>query len=186
MGKEIERRYKLNNKLELEKWLNSNSNLTKTSHQIDTYYDNKFNTFVRDPEHIYDWLRIREEDGKITFNYKHWLPDGEIIRTYCEENELDISSSEEMKKILNNLGFEIFIIVDKMRNSWIYKEYEISIDTVDKLGDYIEIEYKGKENNNIEEITESLFKTLNEIGADIGEEDHGGYGFKLIKMKYNN
>ena len=183
MGKEIEIRYKLNNKYDLEKWLNKNAKFICTSHQIDTYYDNKMNSFIKDPEHIYDWLRIRKSNDKITFNYKHWLPEGEIIRTYCEENELIISSAEEMQKILFNLGFEVFIVVDKLRNTWIYGEYEISIDTVKELGDYIEIEYKGIGSKNIEEIIGKLNYTLAEIKAKVGDEDHGGYGFKLIKKK---
>ena len=29
------------------------------------------------------------------------------------------------------------------------------------------------------------FIILEKINADIGEEDHGGYGFKLIKQKFN-
>ena len=71
MGKEIEIRYKLNNKPELEEWLNKNARLIHTSHQIDTYYDNKLNSFAKDPEHIYDWLRVREENNNITFNSKY-------------------------------------------------------------------------------------------------------------------
>ena len=183
MGKEIEIRYELNNKNELEKWLNEKAKLIHTSHQIDTYYDNKLNSFAKDPGHIYDWLRVRESNGKITFNYKHWLPEGEVIRKYCEENELTISSAEEMKKILCNLGFEVFIVVDKLRNSWIYGEYEISIDTVKELGDYIEIEYKGEDNSDIESIIKKLNSTLEEITAKVGDEDHGGYGFKLIQKR---
>lgn len=185
MGKEIEIRYKLNNKRELEEWLNKNAKIIHTSHQIDTYYDNKLNSFAKDPEHIYDWLRVREENDNITLNYKHWLPEGEIIRTYCDENELTISSAEEMKKILCNLGFEVFIVVDKLRNIWLYKDYEISIDTVKQLGDYIEIEYKGKETTDIDNIMKSLHDTLGKINANVGEEDHGGYGFKLIKKRLN-
>ena len=186
MSKEIEVRYQLNNKIELERWLNQNTELIHSSHQIDTYYDNKYKSFIKDLEHIYDWLRIREENNNITINYKHWLPEGEVIRTYCEENELNISSSVEMKKILCNLGFDILIVVDKVRNSWKYEEYEISIDTVKNLGDYIEIEYKGNENSNISDIIKSLNTILKKINADIGEEDHGGYGFKLIKQKINS
>lgn len=85
-----------------------------------------------------------------------------------------------------NLGFDVLIVVDKVRNSWIYEEYEISIDTVKNLGDYIEIEYKGNENSNISDIIKNLNIILEKINADIGEEDHGGYGFKLIKQKYSN
>ena len=65
MGKEIEIRYELNNKNELEKRLNEKAKLIHTSHQIDTYYDNKLNSFAKDPEHIYDWLRVRESMGKL-------------------------------------------------------------------------------------------------------------------------
>ena len=90
-----------------------------------------------------------------------------------------------MKKILCNLGFEVLIVVDKVRNSWQYEEYEISIDSVKNLGDYIEIEYKGTENTNISDIIKNLNTILEKINADIGEEDHGGYGFKLIKQKFN-
>ena len=37
MSKEIEVRYQLNNKIELERWLNQNTELIHSSHQIDTY-----------------------------------------------------------------------------------------------------------------------------------------------------
>lgn len=185
MSKEIEIRYKLNNKESLIKWLNKSAHMIGTSHHIDTYYNNKFNSFIKDTDHIYKWLRIRKEDSNITLNYKHWLPEGQIIRTYCDEYELQLSSSETMEEILIKLGFEVFIIVDKWRSIWKYKDCEIAIDSVVTLGDYIEIEYKGKNENDIQSINEYLHNVLKELPADIGEEDFGGYGFKLIKMKYN-
>lgn len=183
MGKEIEIRFELNNRLLLENWLNGNATHMGTSHQVDTYYDNSFHSFINDMEHIYKWLRIREENNRTTFNYKHWLPEGQIIRSYCDEFEVEVSSAQELKEILSNLGFSVFIVVDKYRNTWRYKDCEIAIDIVEMLGDYIEIEYKG-ETANIEDVNQYLFSILKEIKADVGEEDHGGYGFKLIKMNY--
>ena len=52
MGKEMEIRYELKNKNELEKRLNEKAKLIHTSHQIDTYYDNKLNCrFVKHMRH---------------------------------------------------------------------------------------------------------------------------------------
>lgn len=46
MGKEIEVRHVLNNKDELMKWLNGHALSCARSHQIDTYYDNRYHSFV--------------------------------------------------------------------------------------------------------------------------------------------
>lgn len=184
MGKEIEIRYQLNNKVRLIEWLDVNATKIGISHQIDTYYDNAYHSFITDVNHIYEWLRIREEDNHTTFNYKHWLPEGQVKRTYCNEYELEISSAKDMQNILFNLGFEVFIVVDKVRHIWKYKECEIAIDAVTKLGDYIEIEYKGSNDDDVHNINQYLHEILQEISANVGEEDYGGYGFKLIQQKY--
>lgn len=185
MGKEIEIRFQLLNANNLVTILDETAKRICEKRQIDTYYDHKKNTFIKDVEHIYDWLRIRSEDGIYSINYKHWLPEGEVIRTYCEENELEISSSYEMDKLLKNMGFYVLVVVDKKRTVWKYKNYEIAIDIVKDLGEYIEIEYKGEKNGDINEIHKSLYSILLEISAEVGLEDHGGYGFKLIKKRIN-
>lgn len=185
MAKEIEIRYRLNNKDSLITWLQENADKLGTSHQIDTYYNNRFNSFIKDLDHIYDWLRIRKENNTVTVNYKHWLPEGQIIRTYCDEYELQVSSADIMEEIFIRLGFEVFIEVDKLRIVWKYKNCEIAIDSVANLGDYIEIEYKGDSENGVENVNRYLHDILQELPADLGEEDFGGYGFKLIQKKRN-
>lgn len=101
------------------------------------------------------------------------MPYDEVICTYCDESEIEILSSSLMKKIFSSLGFEIFIIVDKCENSWMYKKIEIFIDADKNLGDYTEIEYKGNNDVNPEKIFKKLHGILNEICAIVGEEDHG-------------
>ncbi len=183
LGKEIEIRNELFNEEQVISFLNQNGvKAFKSNHQIDTYYDNSENSFFKDPEHVNDWVRIREENGKPMFNYKHWLPEGAEIRTYCEETEYEMSSKENLKKILKNLNFDTnfipFIVVDKFRQSFIYKDCEISIDKVKNFGCYIEIEYKGK-NDNVEEI----LLLLKEISADVGPSDHKGHAYNILKKK---
>ena len=36
------------------------------------------------------------------------------------------------------------VIVDKVRKTWLYQDYEIAIDRVKNLGNFVEIEYKGE------------------------------------------
>lgn len=95
---------------------------TRINDLIDTYYDNKNCSFIKDINHVYDWLRIRREENKCTINYKHWLPEGEIVRTYCNEYELEISSLKEIENILKNIDSYKLTVVDKLRKCWLYKE----------------------------------------------------------------
>jgi len=183
MSKEIEIRFELLNLDELTNYLNVNANKISETYQIDTYYDNPLSSFVKDFDHIYDWLRVRNENGVFSLNYKHWLPDGEIIRTYCEEQEILVSSAKDMNQLLENLGFKVLVVVNKRRTVWLYNEYEIAIDVVADLGEYIEIEYKGRTIDDVHAIHRSLYDVLSEISADVGLEDHGGYGFKLMKKQ---
>ena len=124
----------------------------------------------------------------MSFNYKHWLPEGAEIRTYCEEKEYIINSKEDFRSILHKLGFsgdfEPIIIVDKHRTSFLYKDCEIEIDKIKNLGTFIEIEYKGK-NENITEVQKFLNNILKEISAKVGPADHKGHAYHLFR-KYKD
>jgi predicted adenylyl cyclase CyaB len=185
VGKEIEIRNKLFNEKQVVDFLNKQGiKAFKSNHQIDTYYDNPNDSFFKDPDHVNDWIRIREENGKLTFNYKHWLPEGAEIRTYCDETEFEMKSKKDLNDILQKLNFDTnfipFIVVDKFRQSFMCKGCEISIDKVKNLGDYIEIEYKGT-NENVEEVHTLLNSVLKEISADVGPADHKGYAYHIFK-----
>lgn len=187
MSREIEIRNRLFNKNQVISFLNEiDVKAFKKIHQTDTYYDNPANSFFKDTEHVNDWIRIREENGALTFNYKHWLPDGAEIRTYCEETEYTMNSRNELRQILKKLNFSgnfiPFITVDKCRQSFMYNDCEISIDEVQGLGDFIEIEYKGT-NTATNKIIDFLKKILIEIGAKVGPTDHTGYAYNLLRLK---
>ncbi len=188
-GKEIEIRARLLNREELISYLLSNGIIqTYENHQIDTYYDNPSCTFFSDPEHVYKWLRTRVEGERITLNFKHWLPEGEPLRTYCEEYEFELSGLSDMPLFLPKLGlsphgYHPIIVVDKLRKSFMHKNCEISIDIVKNLGDYIEIEYKGN-SNDIGTVQSLLGSILEEIGANVGQLDHKGYAYHLLRLKF--
>lgn len=189
MPKEIEIRNQLFNESDVLNFFKDNNiKIHKQTHQIDTYYDNPDDSFFKDINHVNDWIRMRNEDGVLSFNYKHWLPEGAEVRTYCEEKEYIINSKEEFDPILHKLGFKgnfkPIIKVDKHRTSFLFQDCEISIDKVTDLGTFIEIEYKG-ENKNINEALDHIKNTFKKIPANVGPADHKGHAYHLLK-KYND
>ncbi len=60
---------------------------------------------------------------------------------YCDEYETPVEDLKTLEKILTTLDFRIITVVDKVRTTWKYKDYEIAIDAVNDLGNFVEIEY---------------------------------------------
>lgn len=181
---EVEAKFRLYNKDEAVEHIEKLGfkHIKKDKQQCDTYYSPPGREFYSG-EIISEWLRIREEGDVFSFNFKQWLPIGARIQNQCNEYETIISDAVAMKKILEALGFEIEIVVDKMRNSWLAEDIEISIDEVEGLGCFIELEavsYVKTEELNV--IEERFYKLLNKIEAKVGERNRVGYPYMLLKQ----
>lgn len=85
---------------------------------------------------------------------------------YCDEYEVEIDDEDNLNKIFLILGLEEIALVDKKRKTYIYQDkYEIALDAVEKLGNFIEIEVKKYDASAIQEYNEllKLAKHLNNI-----------------------
>ena len=144
----------------LMKFLEKNAKFELKKHQIDEYFLPPHRNFIKSRP-IEEWLRLRNSNGTYSITYKKWHFNKESKGNYCDEYETEIKDLNKLKKILEVLNFKSLVIVDKTRRTWIYKEYEINLDSVKALGDFVEIEYIGKESNVIpEKITEEMIKFL--------------------------
>lgn len=73
-------------------------------------------------------------------------------------------------------------MVEKTRSTWMYKEVEVAIDEVKNLGTFIELEATvhhvdpkaGKKD---------LYKVLEDLKAEVGEEDLRGYPYLIWESK---
>lgn len=154
----------------------------KDKKQVDIYYSPPGREFYSG-EIISEWLRIREEEGVFSFNFKQWLPIGAKIQNQCNEYETFVSDVEALKKILDALGFEKKIVVKKNRNSWLADDTEISIDEVDGLGCFIELEAKTfVKAEDLEDTQKTFYELLGKIGAKTGERNRKGYPYMLLKQ----
>jgi adenylate cyclase class 2 len=176
---EIEIKFKLNNPKDVINFLSNNSEIiSKDVYQKDIYYVPKHRDFLN-VKYPYEWLRLRKSEKGDFITYKHFYPENSKITTHCDEYESKVEKVEIMEKVFDSLDFKKIAIVEKIRNTWKYKNTEIMIDNVTGLGYYIEIE-STKEFTNPNEGKPYLYSIFEEINAS-GNEDYRGYPFIIIE-----
>ena len=148
---EVEVKYPLKNPEQVITRLNSIAKLGKVSEfQKDTYFELDLKL-----------VRIRETKASNFIGYKERI-DEISCNNYCSK----VGDVCTAKKILSNLGFKEKCVVEKVRSTWFYKDFEIAIDKIKGFGWYVEIE-AGEKND--------FTAVLRDIGAKPGPQDFKGY-----------
>lgn len=114
-------------------------------------------------------LRIRKQNKKTLLTMKQ----RQEVELSSLEKETEISNSQQMIDIIKILGFYEWIKIDKTRRKAKYKNYEICIDDVKKLGSYIEVEKLTDEDSF--EVQEELFLFLESLGIKRENREKRGY-----------
>ncbi|MEK7619427.1 MAG: class IV adenylate cyclase [Patescibacteria group bacterium] len=177
---EIEIQVQVEHVAPLKELLDKSGTFKSMNHQRDEYFTPSHRDFlsVRPAK---EWLRVRDSDGVYSINYKYWHLNEEGKSTYCDEYETPISDIEQMRNIFSALDFTARITVDKTRSAWIYNDWEISLDSVEGLGDFVEIEYKGA--NEVVDPTQETNKMvafLKHTGCGTISRNYVGYPFQLL------
>ena len=124
------------------------------------------------------WLRIRtENDSKITFNLKKAIA-GQLDNI---EHETDIEDAEEMRSIIETMGFELYSDLTKIRRKAKHEDLEVCFDEVPGLGKFIEAEKMVDNDANGEEVTNDLWKFFNSLG--ISKRDEETYGYDVLERR---
>jgi len=182
---EVELKFPLKNANNIKEKLNKIAVFLKEDLQKDTYFIPFHRNFV-EQKPIYEWLRIRENNTSTKkcsiLNYKNFGKDKKEDTVACKEFETEISDSDTLRKIFENLDVKELIVVDKKRKNYSYKNTIISIDSVKGLGEFIEIEFDG-DINDVEEIKKHLYFILEEINANVGDQLFKGYPHLLLEKQ---
>ena len=177
---EIEIQVKIENDKNLKSFLKKNADFQNEIHQIDEYFSPNDENYIKSRP-VKKWLRIRDSNGIYFVTYKNFYFDKNGKSTYCDEYETKIGNIEQFRKIFEVLNYQSLVIVDKKRKAWRYKDYEILMDSVKNLGDFVEIEYVGN-NQKVKpkEITNKMTNFLKEIGCGTIKRNYVGYPFQLL------
>ena len=144
-----------------------------TVRQIDTYYDHP----VRDFAETDEAFRIRLEaggadgnDSRTRVTYKGPLVDPDSKTR--EELETEIEDGETMASILEALSFEAAATVEKTRERFRYDGYTITLDSVDGLGEFVEIETGAEE---IDPARDGAIELLDRLGLNAEDSIRRSY-----------
>ncbi|MDD3190762.1 MAG: class IV adenylate cyclase [Candidatus Pacebacteria bacterium] len=158
----------------------SNGAFQAEKHQVDEYFSPAHRNFL-DIRPVEEWLRLRDADGKYSINYKNWHFEQDGKSHYCDKIETKVENINQMKNIFSALDFESMVIVDKLRKIYNYKDYEVAIDSVKNLGDFIEVEYIGTDEKiSPAKVAGEMVDFLKEAGCENIMKNYVGYPFLLL------
>lgn len=166
---EVEIKAKIyDHKLAFEKIIEIGGKYSHSEKQHDIYFNGENTDFKKTDEA----LRIREipdgDDFKKILTYKGPKLDTETKTR--KEIEVEIDDKTNMTEILISLGYKPSAIVNKVRRIFTYKNYTITIDKLNELGYYMEIEYVTNNEEDISEIQNNIFNIFEKLDINKGFE----------------
>ena len=162
---EVEVKAKIDSFKEMEEKLeNIGASKSKTEFQEDIYFASPIVDFAETDEA----LRIRTTNNDTFITYKGpKLNDKAKTR---KEVEMTIENSEKAKDIFTEIGFMEVRTVRKNRQYYTYENFEISLDDVEGLSPYMEIEIALDDSEDYSQAQDEIFKLFEKLGITDGFE----------------
>ena len=162
---EVEVKARINSFKEVEEKLeNLGAVETKREFQEDIYFASPIVDFAQTDEA----LRVRTTNNDIFITYKGpKLNDKAKTR---KEVEMSIESAEKARDIFEEIGFRPARIVRKNRIYYNYENFEISLDDVEGLPPYMEIEIALDDDEDYSTAQDRIFELFEKLGITDGFE----------------
>lgn len=138
--------------------------------QVDTYYDAPHRDFATTDEA----LRLRRQtaipadgdgSGETTTKLTYKGPLVEAESKTRREHETVVADDAAAEGILSGLGFEPAATVEKDRRVHEFEGYTVTLDRVDGLGEFVEVETET-DAGNVETAREGAVAVMEELGLD--------------------
>jgi len=169
-----------NTELMARKLVESGAKELNSEVQIDTYFDHPCRTFVKTDEAVR--VRTRKplnEQGLATpyapneLTYKGPKLDAKT-KTRVEYS-VGIDNTDSLFSILESLGFKPIAKVVKKRTFFDLRAITISIDDVEDVGLFLELESIAHQKDEMESAKGAIFKLLDELGIDAQQTIRDSY-----------
>ena len=146
--------------------------------QVDEYFTPAHKNYVS-VFPVTEWLRLRDEGGKFSVNYKNYHLNAEGKSIYCDEFESHVEKIDKIRSIFKVLDFRSLVKVEKLRRQWVYNDYVVAVDSVTGLGSFVEIEFNGT-SADPEETTAGMMNFLRGLKVGRVQRNYQGYPFLLL------
>ena len=124
-------------------------------------------------------MRIRRQPTGAKFTLKRQLSN-ELDNI---EHEVKIDDPDTFHKILGELGFKPMVEVKKVRQRGKLGDYEICVDRVEQLGDFVELEKMTDEDVDRVMIEKQLFAELEPFGISRTDQVTNGYDTLIYRLE---
>ena len=166
---EVEVKAKIENFQDMEKKLeNLGAMKSKKEFQEDIYFNSPTVDFAKSDEALRIRTTKENDNTNIYITYKG--PKIDSKSKTREEIEIGIENSEKCSEIFQHLGFTKVRAVKKNRQYYTYKNFEVSLDDIEGLDPYMEIEISLEDGNDYSEAQEKIFDLFKELGINEGFE----------------
>ncbi|MGQ3327769.1 MULTISPECIES: class IV adenylate cyclase [Halorubrum] len=82
------------------------------------------------------------------------------------EHETAVDDGEAMAGVLSELGFDPAAVVEKRREFWSFEGFTVTLDAVDGVGEFVEIEREIGDEGAIEATRDEALAALDRLGLD--------------------
>lgn len=152
------------------------------SQQCDHYFVPRHRSYL-EQQFPFEWLSVRERGDGALLNYKHFHPEGAEHHSHCDEIEVSTADAAKTIRLLDALGFTRVVIVRKHRVVYtVAGDYEVSMDTVDELGQFVEIE-AIRDQGGVAKTRKAIADFALSLGLGAETADPRGYPYQLLRKK---
>ncbi len=146
---------------------------TESRRQVDSYYSAPHRDFAETDEA----LRIRREEpatGESVTKLTYKGPLVEAESKTREEHETAVDDDDALAGILSGLGFEPAFVVKKHRTFYELGAYTVTLDAVEGLGEFVEVERETDEEG-VAAVREEAIEVLETLGLDADDQIRTSY-----------
>lgn len=125
-------------------------------------------------------LRIRLEKDRKVFTLKRSDFGNNLSKI---EHEVEIKDGERMAEIVKLLGYKIVADTTKTRRRCKIENFEICVDRVNELGDYLEMEEMT--DRDPKQAQQEMLEFLKQLGIDSSRQEEFGYDVLYVRKHGN-
>lgn len=176
---EVEIQAIIKNPKEVERKLRKVGKFLKTRKQVDKYFvPSQKDFFAEDPP--IEYLRVRYEKDKahLSYSFLHFGKNGQLRAT--DEYETFVDKPEVAEHIFKKIGLVHKVTVTKTRKYFDCGNFEVTLDQIKGLGDFMEVEAK-KNFGGIDKTRKGCLDFLNSLNIAYDIKHQMGYPRMLYR-----
>jgi adenylate cyclase class 2 len=178
---EVEVKARVTSFREIRQALGEKARFMGSTHQADTIFGHP--NFLDQESKIVEGgivSRIRESGDRKVLEFKEVRRDGKAL-----ELKHEITDPIKIREFLDKLGFKEAFTINKVRETFLYRDFMVCLDTVEQLGQFIEVEANIDPGKDPGEVWKQCFEVLKEFapGAEVEHRKYGDLMQDIINQK---